>query len=219
MLLSHTACFCIEQLQYMNTLIHNNRDYVFDGYMPPELIGGLYLQPPHYIWWDEQVTFELQGVPGTNASIYVFYNDDRFQDGPEMNERRYSGGLHVKLAELGWEGPYSGPQYDVLSGDSHGMTMAMWRLNITTGLSGLGYTSIEFEGSEEPWLPVVLGIVVQGPCEVQVPSFHSCRASVANESETINSHHGPVVPTVADCTTSYSLSAVQLLKRFQGMGG
>lgn len=205
MLLSRNACFCVKTLEHMETHIHNNREYVFDGYMPPELEGAIYLQPPHYIWWQEQVTLELQASPGVTASVYVFYNDDTFQSGDSKGSHRYSGGLHHMLLDLDWEGPFSGPQYDVLSGSPHGMTMAMWRLNITTDPSGLGFTTFEVTGTEEPWRPAVMGIAVVGPCEVQVPSFSDCLPEDGVQ-------HGPDVITEEDCPTEYALSTGSVLQ-------
>lgn len=217
MLLSRSACFCVKTLEPMETRIHNNREYIFDGYMPPELEGGVYLQPPHYIWWQEQVTLELRASAGAAASVYVFYNDDTFQSGPLNGVHRYSGGLHQVLSDLGWEGPFSGPQYDVLSGSSHGMTMAMWRLNITADSSGVGFTTFELTGSEDPWQPAVMGIAVNGPCEVQVPSFSSCRVNATDVAEE-SARHGPEVPTEAVCSSVYAVEPVSMSARFSSPG-
>jgi len=165
---------------HRGTVAHWDRAYTFDGHIPMELLGGVYLQPKHMMQHQDVLRLRFSGEPG--AAVHVFYNDRRGLSGNYW----YSGGLETHLATVGFEKHAEhGPGYDVHHG-SHGNSSEWWSRRVGRGEA----VSLEINPPERqhlaaskhmPW-PAVMGIVVRGVCHASVEGG-PCGASAACASQ------------------------------------
>ena len=167
--LTATECWRVCTL-LRGTLAHWDRRYAFDGNIPSELLGGVYLQPKHMLHSHEVLRLQISDdiTPG-DAAVHVFYNDRRGLSGNYW----YSGGLEMRLAGAGFEKHAElGPGYDVHHG-SHGNSSEWWSRSVGRAET----VSLEINPAERQRLAksksmawaAVMGIVVRGVCSASVP--------------------------------------------------
>merc|ERR1712100_888427 len=88
-----------------------------NAYIPEDIKGGAQLVAPHGIKDRTYVSLQVvgDGDPGWSTEVFVFYNNRTIADKASgcLDVLKCSGGLESTLPQLGFEGPYAGPPYDV----------------------------------------------------------------------------------------------------------
>eukprot|EP00930_Biecheleria_cincta_P045787 TRINITY_DN31558_c0_g2_i1.p1 TRINITY_DN31558_c0_g2~~TRINITY_DN31558_c0_g2_i1.p1 ORF type:complete len:292 (+),score=26.30 TRINITY_DN31558_c0_g2_i1:67-876(+) len=144
-----------------------------DGYIPREMLGGLLVQFPHQVNWDETVNLTLTGLPQLRADVYFFYNNASIDMWTNYFHLSREDAIYCaeefssQLQTRGFEGPSLGPQYDVHSTrwPGHGNESEMWRRRFEFDDSGTVRLSIRTRGTK---CFQTAGIVIKGPCTLRL---------------------------------------------------
>jgi len=158
--------------------------FTFNGFIPPVLDGGLYVQFPHEITSKQatvEVSVDSEGQSNTANVFFWYSNDTKFWNDVQCGlglGKTYIDRCHQEmpktLSKAGFKLDGLGPWYDVDSTQwrpDHGSHQEMWTRQLNTKHHR---ASLMFGRVKTPKGPTTCcqtaGMVVKGPCSLSITS-------------------------------------------------